>query len=69
MSNKTEKKIINNVIKSVEFALDQIAFDKNVSYSDSDNKQDFFILNLVIVIINKIFLILNLVIVIQKEVV
>ena len=30
------------MIKSVQFALDQIAFDKNVSYSDSDNKQDFF---------------------------
>ena len=42
VSNKTEKKRINNVIKSVEFALDQVAFDKNVSYSDSDSKQDFF---------------------------
>ena len=41
-SNKTEKKRINKVIKSVEFALDQVAFDKNVSYSDSDSKQGFF---------------------------
>ena len=40
VSNKTEKERINNVIKSVDFFLDQIAFDKNVSYSDSDNKQD-----------------------------
>ena len=30
------------MIKSVEFILDQIVFDKNVSYSDSDNKQDSF---------------------------
>ena len=36
MSNKTEKKRINNVIKSTEFALDQVVFDKNVSYSDFD---------------------------------
>ena len=42
MSNTTEKEIINNVIKSVEFILVQIAFDKNVRYSDSDNKQDSF---------------------------
>ena len=30
------------MIKSVEFALDQVPFDKNVSYSDSDNKQDSY---------------------------
>ena len=32
------------MIKSVHFALDQVAFEKNVSYSDSDsnNKPDFF---------------------------
>ena len=42
VSNKTEKERINNVIKSVEFVLDQIAFDKNVSYSNSDNEQDSF---------------------------
>ena len=34
MSNGTEKKRINNVIKSVEFALDQVA-------SLGDSKQDF----------------------------
>ena len=42
VSNKTEKEKINNVIKSVEFILDQIAFDKNVNYSDSDNKQNSY---------------------------
>ena len=42
VSNKTEKERINNVIKSVEFVLDQITFDKNVSYSNSDNEQDSF---------------------------
>ena len=41
VSNETEKKRINNVIKSVDFALDQVEFDKNISYSDSDSKQDF----------------------------
>ena len=35
VSDITEKKIINNVIKSNKFVLDHIAFDKNVSYSDS----------------------------------
>ena len=38
VSNKTEEERINNVI--VDFALDQIAFDKNGS--DSDSKQDSF---------------------------
>ena len=37
----TEKKRINNVITSIEFVLDYVTFDKNVSSSDSDNKQDF----------------------------
>ena len=41
VSNETEKKRINNVIKSADFALDQVEFDKNISYSDSDSKQDF----------------------------
>ena len=27
VSNKTERKMINNVIKSAEFALDQVVFD------------------------------------------
>ena len=38
VSNKTEEERINNAI--VDFALDQIAFDKNGS--DSDSKQDSF---------------------------
>ena len=41
VSNETEKKRINNLIKSADFPLDQVEFDKNVSYSDSDSKQDF----------------------------
>ena len=41
MFDITEKKRINNVITSIEFVLDYDAFDKNVSSSDSDNKQDF----------------------------
>ena len=40
MSDITEKKRINNVIKSIEFVLDNVAFSKNVSYSDIDSKQD-----------------------------
>ena len=40
MSDITEKKRINNVIKSIEFVLDNLAFNKNVSYSDIDSKQD-----------------------------
>ena len=40
MSDITEKKRINNVIKSIEFVLDNVAFNKNVSYSDIDSKQD-----------------------------
>ena len=40
VSDITEKKRINNVIKSIEFVLDNVAFNKNVSYSDIDNKQD-----------------------------
>ena len=40
VSNITEKKRINNVIKSIEFVLDNVAFSKNVSYSDIDSKQD-----------------------------
>ena len=42
VSNITEKKRINNVIKSIEFVLNDVASDKNVSYSDSDSdsKQD-----------------------------
>ena len=56
MSNITEKKRINNVMNSIEFVLNDVASDKNVSYSDSkqdfsdsefsnsdsDSKQDFF---------------------------
>ena len=34
-----KKKRINNVIKGIEFVLDYIAFNRNVTYSDS--KQDF----------------------------
>ena len=41
MSNITEKKRINNVIKSIEFVLNDVTSDKIVSYSDSDSKQDF----------------------------
>ena len=41
MFDITEKKRINNVITSNEFVLDYVTFDKNVSSSDSDNKQDF----------------------------
>ena len=41
MFDITEKKRINNVITSIEFVLDYVTFDKNVSSSDSDNKQDF----------------------------
>ena len=41
MFDITEKKRINNVITSIEFVLDYVTFDKNVSASDSDNKQDF----------------------------
>ena len=54
--NITEKKRINNVMNSIEFVLNDVASDKNVSYSnskqdfsdsefsdsDSDSKQDFF---------------------------
>ena len=40
--NKTEKERTNNVIKSVDFILNQISFDKNVNYSDSDNKQNCY---------------------------
>ena len=36
----TERKRINNVITSVKFVLDKVAFDKNVSYSDKDSKQE-----------------------------
>ena len=43
VSDITEKKRINNIIKSVKFVLDYVSFDKNISYSDSDSnsKQDF----------------------------
>ena len=40
VSDITERKRINNVIKSVKFVLDKFAFDKNVSYSHSDSKQE-----------------------------
>ena len=39
VSNITEKKRINNVMNSIEFVLNDVASDKNVSYSNS--KQDF----------------------------
>ena len=42
MSNITEKKRIKNVIKSIEFVLNYAASDKNVSYCDSDNKQNSY---------------------------
>ena len=36
MSDITEKKKrINNIIDSIEFVLDYVAFHKNISYSDS----------------------------------
>ena len=41
VSDITEKKIINNVIKGIEFVLDYVASNINFSYSDSDSKQDF----------------------------
>ena len=40
-SDITEKKRIKSVIKGTEFVLDYVAFNRNVSYSDSDSKQDF----------------------------
>ena len=40
VSNITEKKRIKNVINSIEFVLNYVAFDKNVSYCDSDKKQN-----------------------------
>ena len=40
VSDITERKRINNVITSVKFVLDKVAFDKNVSYSDKDSKQE-----------------------------
>ena len=42
VSDITEKKRINNVIDSIRFVLDYAAFDKHISYSDSDNKQHSF---------------------------
>ena len=41
VSDITEKKIINNVIKGIEFALDYVASNINFSYSGSDSKQHF----------------------------
>ena len=40
VSDITERKRINNVIKSVKFILDKVAFDENVSCSHSDSKQE-----------------------------
>ena len=37
MSNTTEKKIINNVIRSIDFALDYAASLKSASDSESDS--------------------------------
>ena len=42
VSDITEKKRINDVIDSIKFVLDYVAFDKNTSYNDSDSKQDYF---------------------------
>ena len=42
MSDITEKKKINNVIDSIKFVLNYVAFDKNTSYSDSDSKQNSY---------------------------
>ena len=42
VSNITEKKRIKNVIKSIEFVLNYVASDKNVSYCDSDKKQNSY---------------------------
>ena len=42
VSDITEKKIINNLIKNIESVLNYLAFHKNTSYSDSDSKQKFF---------------------------
>ena len=41
VSGVTEKKIINNVIKGIEFVLDYVASNINFSYSGSDSKQHF----------------------------
>ena len=40
VSDITERKRMNNVTTSVKFVLDKVAFDKNVSYSDKDSKQE-----------------------------
>ena len=40
VSDITEKKRINNVIKSIEFILNYVPFNKNASYSDSDSYTD-----------------------------
>ena len=40
MSDITEKQKINNIIDCIEFVLDYVAFHKNISYSDSDSKQN-----------------------------
>ena len=42
VSDITEKKRINNVIDSIKFVLNYVAFDKNTSYSDSDSKQNSY---------------------------
>ena len=42
MSDITEKKRINNVIDSIKFVLNYVAFDKNTSYSDRDSKQNSY---------------------------
>ena len=42
VSDITEKKRINNVIDSIKFVLNHVAFDKNTSYSDSDIKQNSY---------------------------
>ena len=42
VSDITEKKRINNLIKNIESVLNYLAFHKNTSYSDSDSKQKFF---------------------------
>ena len=42
VSDITEKKRTNNVIDSIKFVLNYVAFDKNTSYSDSDSKQNSY---------------------------
>ena len=42
VSDITEKKRTNNVIDSIKFVLNYVAFDKKTSHSDSDSKQNSY---------------------------